>query len=219
MVDTEGALKILDFGIVHVPGGTASNSDVVVGTVRYMSPEQVTGAGPIDYRSDIFAVGAVLYETFAYAQAFPGEHTKVLHDIVHSEPQPIISLCPGLDPAIVRAIVQCLEKSPYRRYPDLTMLARDLGRVRQRLELEAPHADRGLEPRTATAASGHGTAEARPGDAARRREPTHPDARRKAVLDALLSDAEAKLAAGEHSSAIVRCEAMLRIEPGEPRSR
>jgi eukaryotic-like serine/threonine-protein kinase len=213
MVDGEGGLKILDFGIVHVAGGTASNSDVVVGTVRYMSPEQVTGASPIDYRSDIFAVGAVIYETFSYAPAFVGEHAQVLHAIVHREPEPILKLRPRLDPAIARAIARCMEKQPQRRYPDLTMLARELGRVRHRLEVEAAQ-ERSGDTHPVTTSPGHGPAvDARPA------EPPSPAAKRKILLDALLADAEAKLAAAEYVSAIVRCEAMLRIDPGDPRAR
>jgi hypothetical protein len=84
----------------------------------------------------VFAVGAVLHEVFTYQRAFPGEMTDVLYKIVHAQPESAAALSPGLDPGIVRAIDQCLEKTPERRYQDLGVLRRELTRIRQRLELE-----------------------------------------------------------------------------------
>ncbi|MEO5822269.1 MAG: protein kinase, partial [Vicinamibacteraceae bacterium] len=137
MVDNDGApLKILDFGIVRMAGSGLTSHGVLVGTINYMSPEQITGRGTIDLRSDVFAVGAVLHEIFTYQRAFPGEMTDVLYKIVHTQPESAAVLTPGLDPGIVRAIDQCLEKAAERRYQDLAVLRRDLGRIRQRLEME-----------------------------------------------------------------------------------
>jgi serine/threonine protein kinase len=137
MVDGEGGpLKILDFGIVRMAGSGLTSHGVLVGTVNYMSPEQIAGSSAIDYRSDVFAVGSVLHELFTYQRAFPGEMADVLYKIVHAQPESAAKLAPGLDPGIVRAIDQCLDKSPDRRYQDLGILRRDLARIRQRLELE-----------------------------------------------------------------------------------
>ena len=137
MVDNDGGpLKILDFGIVRMAGSGLTSHGVLVGTINYMSPEQITGRGTIDLRSDVFAVGAVLHEVFTYQRAFPGEMTDVLYKIVHAQPESAATLSPGLDPGIVRAIDQCLEKTPERRYQDLGVLRRELARIRQRLELE-----------------------------------------------------------------------------------
>ena len=137
MVDDDGGpLKILDFGIVRMAGSGLTSHGVLVGTINYMSPEQITGRGTIDLRSDVFAVGAVLHEVFTYQRAFPGEMTDVLYKIVHAQPESAATLSPGLDPGIVRAIDQCLEKTPERRYQDLGVLRRELARIRQRLELE-----------------------------------------------------------------------------------
>src|SRR5918994_382696 len=71
MVDAEGVLKILDFGIVRLEEGGSTAAGMLVGTVNYMSPEQVHG-GEIDHRSDIFAVGLVAYELLTARQAFRG---------------------------------------------------------------------------------------------------------------------------------------------------
>jgi serine/threonine protein kinase/actin-related protein len=137
MVDNDGGpLKILDFGIVRMAGSGLTSHGVLVGTINYMSPEQITGRGTIDLRSDVFAVGAVLHEVFTYQRAFPGEMTDVLYKIVHTQPESAAVLSPGLDPGIVRAIDQCLDKAADRRYQDLGVLRRDLARIRQRLELD-----------------------------------------------------------------------------------
>jgi len=137
MVDNDGGpLKILDFGIVRMAGSGLTSHGVLVGTINYMSPEQITGRGTIDLRSDVFAVGAVLHEVFTYQRAFPGEMTDVLYKIVHAQPESAATLSPGLDAGIVRAIDQCLEKAPERRYQDLGVLRRELARIRQRLELD-----------------------------------------------------------------------------------
>jgi serine/threonine protein kinase len=136
MVDADGPLKILDFGIVRMAGSGLTFSGVLVGTVNYMSPEQIAGSSAIDHRSDVFAVGSVLYEIFTYQRAFPGEMADVLYKIVHTQPQSAATLAPGIDPGIVRAIEQCLEKTPERRYQDLGVLRRDLARIRQRYEVE-----------------------------------------------------------------------------------
>ncbi|HEY8549940.1 MAG TPA: protein kinase [Vicinamibacterales bacterium] len=136
MVDAEGSLKVLDFGIVRMAGSGLTHHGVLVGTVNYMSPEQIAGSATIDHRSDVFAVGAVLYEIFAYRRAFPGEMAEVLYKIVHGEPEPLGAVCPGIDPVIDRAVARCLDKNPDRRYQDLTVLRRELARVRHRLEIE-----------------------------------------------------------------------------------
>ena len=77
MVDPEGVVKILDFGIARAAASTQLTS-AFAGTPSYMSPEQAKGL-PLDARSDIFSVGLVLYELLAYKKAFPGE---TRHEIV-----------------------------------------------------------------------------------------------------------------------------------------
>jgi hypothetical protein len=157
MVDLDGPLKILDFGIVRMAGSGLTSHGVLVGTINYMSPEQIAGSGAIDHRSDVFAVGAVLHEVFTYQRAFPGEMTDVLYKIVHTQPESAAVLAPGLDPGIVRAIDQCLQKAPERRYQDLNVLRRDLARIRQRLEVE--ELDHG--PTAVTTAAAEAAARAR----------------------------------------------------------
>src|SRR5262245_44898794 len=107
IVDRDGVLKVLDFGIERIGQSAATvmtQAGTLMGTLNYMSPEQMTGR-PVDHRSDIFAVGAVAYELLAYQRAFPGDITDgVLHRIIHEPPPPLQKFVPGIDAALVQVI-------------------------------------------------------------------------------------------------------------------
>ena len=97
IVGPEGTVKILDFGIAKLTDAGITLPGAIMGTLNYMSPEQVKGT-PVDARADIFAVGAVLYELLSHQQAFPSQvPTEVLNLILHGEPTPITVLS-DLDP-------------------------------------------------------------------------------------------------------------------------
>jgi serine/threonine protein kinase/tetratricopeptide (TPR) repeat protein len=137
MISPEGELKILDFGIARLGDSKMTQAGMLVGTLNYMSPEQLAG-GQVDQRSDIFAVGAVFYELLAYRQAFPGGlHDGLLHKIMHAAPEPIEKFCPDLDPEISRIILRAVEKDQAARYASLTDMGRDIARVRDWLPAEA----------------------------------------------------------------------------------
>ena len=100
MVDEQGRLKLLDFGIARGEAGVTklgphvTKVHVRVGTPGYMSPEQIEG-GEIDGRSDLFAVGAVLYELITYSEAFSGSTTRQIEDkVLQAQPAPIGRLVP-----------------------------------------------------------------------------------------------------------------------------
>src|SRR5882672_5890831 len=104
MVDQQGRLKILDFGIARVAeghktqGGPLTQVNMMIGTPGYMSPEQIEG-GEVDHRSDIFAVGAVCYELLSYDEAFSGTNTRQIEiQVLRGKPKPLATL--GLDPEI-----------------------------------------------------------------------------------------------------------------------
>ena len=133
IVSRDGVLKILDFGIARLGRANLTMAGVMLGTLNYMSPEQITG-GDIDKRSDIFAVGAVCYEFLSNARAFPGDlQDGILHRIITSQPPPLSGLCPGLDPRVIDIVNKALEKDPARRYQDLESLQADLTVVREAL--------------------------------------------------------------------------------------
>lgn len=126
-----GIIKILDFGIAYTvprPGSDAlplrlTADNAVIGTARYMSPEQARGES-CDHRSDIFSLGAVLYEMLTGSPAFPGETAfAALHAIVELDPVPLGTLCPAASPHLVRLVHRCLDKEPARRFQSASDLA------------------------------------------------------------------------------------------------
>ncbi len=159
MVTNDGFVKILDFGLAKLVGpasdaedltgpldGEAStesqalpiptpdtNPGVVVGTVGYMSPEQAKGQ-MLDFRSDQFACGAILYEMATGRRAFQRESpVQTLAAIIDEEPEPIDTLNPGVPQPFRWIVERCLAKSPSDRYASTVDLARDLENVRDRL--------------------------------------------------------------------------------------
>ena len=124
MVDQDGRLKILDFGIARVADSNLtrmsfglSQGNMQIGTPGYMSPEQIQG-GEIDHRTDIFAVGAVCYELLSYREAFSGANTREIErQVMQAQPAPLASLVPGLDPEIDKIVTRALAKDRNQRYP------------------------------------------------------------------------------------------------------
>jgi serine/threonine protein kinase len=215
MVDAEGMVKILDFGIVRIADSGITQAGVLVGTVNYMSPEQVTGSS-VDHRSDLFAVGAVAYELFAYRQAFPGTlKDGVLHRILHTDPPQLAQVCPDIDSAIPPIIARALDKDITRRYQDLKAMQRDLARVRERLEdeeVESP-TSLGIEPETAVV------------DARPLRTPTpKPGARegieqrRAALIQQHLDTALRALDASDYEKAIASADEAVLLDPTSARA-
>src|SRR5215213_7931863 len=136
MIDTEGALKILDFGLARRDASKFTQSHVIIGTPNYMSPEQIRGQH-LDIRSDIFAVGALFYEVLTYKEAFPGAVHQTMHKILHEEPEPLSELMPDLDPQVERILARAIVKDRDGRYPDLSMMKNELAEARQRIETAA----------------------------------------------------------------------------------
>src|SRR5580693_1256271 len=133
-VTTDGRVKILDFGVAKLQSTpeesgrpveemtTVTKSGAVIGTVAYMSPEQLRGK-TVDHRSDIFAVGAILYEMLTGRRAFRGETEVDTISAVLRENPPAINLDQASVPTSFQQIVRhCLEKEPENRFQS----ARDL---------------------------------------------------------------------------------------------
>lgn len=120
MVTADGRLKILDFGIAKVvdPGmGPALSQDgQIIGTVSYMAPEQVRGE-PVDARSDLFALGVVLYRLLTGEHPFRGSNSyEKFQSILSEDPQPLAERRPDLPEAVGTILHRCLEKDPDRRF-------------------------------------------------------------------------------------------------------
>ena len=126
----DGTAKIMDFGIAKLGGTHLTKTGMMVGTVHYMSPEQVRGK-PLDGRSDVFSVGVILYEMLAGERPFRAEGpTQVLYKIVNEEPPPPdLSAAGGLAPRLQEILGRALAKDRDARYPGADALAADLAAV------------------------------------------------------------------------------------------
>src|SRR5438876_924187 len=134
-ITKDGRVKILDFGIAKLTqaGGSQSQTDiptrrvdtdpgVVMGTVGYMSPEQLKGR-PVDQRSDIFSFGAILYEMLSGRRAFHGQSAaETMSAILKEDPPELSDTNKTVSPALERLVNHCLEKNPEARFHS----ARDL---------------------------------------------------------------------------------------------
>ncbi len=134
MVDGQAKLWITDFGLARIqssPGVTITGD--VVGTLRYMSPEQAAGQHAlVDTRTDIYGLGATLYELLTLRPAFPGEDRHgVLRDIAEKEPVPPRTLNPAIPVDLETIVLQAMSKSRDARYQAAQALADDLDRFLQ----------------------------------------------------------------------------------------
>jgi predicted Ser/Thr protein kinase len=133
MVDADGVLKIVDFGIARLGDSQLTRDGMLVGTANYMAPEQLLGS-PSDHRADIFAVGSVFYELLTFNRAFPGTIADGLFNRICNElPEPLDEACPGLDAGIQAIVSRALEKNPGSRYQDLESMAQDIAAARARI--------------------------------------------------------------------------------------
>jgi tetratricopeptide (TPR) repeat protein/predicted Ser/Thr protein kinase len=138
LVLRNGQVKILDFGIAHIEGtGTGlTRAGVIMGTIRYMAPEQVRGRA--DQRADIFSFGAVCYELITYHPAFAGEDPmEILEQLRTQDPPRLVDVDPALPPELSAIVEHALQKDPDRRYAGLGPMRSDLDEVRGRLMQDA----------------------------------------------------------------------------------
>jgi serine/threonine protein kinase len=158
MVSKDGFAKVLDFGLAKltekqsIEDGAltsaptevaATGAGVVMGTVGYMSPEQVQGR-TVDNRSDIFSVGCILYEAATRRRPFTGDSdVEVMHQILKEKPPPVETLNPEVPGEVRRVIRRCLAKSPDQRFQSMKDLAIDLRELVEEWDSLSPSAPSG----------------------------------------------------------------------------
>jgi predicted Ser/Thr protein kinase len=131
IVDTSGQPKLIDFGLAKVvQEEKLTRSGVMVGTPFYMAPEQVRGQGEkVGPASDVYALGAILFELVTGRQPFVGtNYGELFAAIVNTEPTPPTALRPDLPPALEAIVLRCLRKEPEERYASAAALREDLER-------------------------------------------------------------------------------------------
>jgi eukaryotic-like serine/threonine-protein kinase len=146
MVTEDGRVKVLDFGLARLPEPTVlpgeqepqtevlTRHGMVMGTCPYMAPEQVRGLG-VDPRSDLFALGAVLFEMATGRLAFPGSTSAdTFAAILRNDPPPVIELRPDLPAGLAPIVSRCLAKDREERYATAREVEEDLAALRQLVE-------------------------------------------------------------------------------------
>jgi serine/threonine protein kinase/Flp pilus assembly protein TadD len=140
LVSPEGRLSLNDFGLARVleqPGMTITGE--ILGTPAYMSPEQVAaGRTPLDHRTDIYSLGATLYELLTLRRPFSGaRRDQVLSQILHKEPRPPRGINKRVPIDLETICLKAMEKDPDRRYQSAGAMAEDLRRYVNRFAISA----------------------------------------------------------------------------------
>ena len=133
-IQTDGSVKLLDFGIAKMMTSTLTSQSGVIGSASYMAPEQIAGK-PIDGRADIFSAGVVLYELLGGQKPFEAESpTAVIMKIMQDEPVPLETLVPDLPKPVIAVVSRALQKEPGNRYPTAGDFGADLHLIRNALQ-------------------------------------------------------------------------------------
>jgi len=147
LLTQDGDVRIVDFGIALVSDSDVSRLEGVAGSPAYMSPEQVQGH-ELDARSDLYSLGAVMYEMLCGQRPFrAGALGKLLRQVVHSEPEPLREVRPEIPEELEAIVVRALMKDPEQRFRNGAEFAAELTRVHQKLRVA--HSEMDTEERFA----------------------------------------------------------------------
>lgn len=122
LIDNEGLVKVVDFGIARAESGAMAETQltktgILIGTPRYMAPEQVTGKRQLDGRSDIYSLGVILYEMLTGQTAFKGDdNVQVLYKHVHGDIQPVHEVNAKIPEDLSKIVMKMMAVNPKRRY-------------------------------------------------------------------------------------------------------
>jgi eukaryotic-like serine/threonine-protein kinase len=146
-ITTGGTLKILDFGLARLMTSELTGSNMMMGTLNYMAPEQIRGER-IDHRVDIFSVGVVMYELLSGRKAFAGDSfASTLFKILNEVPAPLLGIDPTLPPELVAVVERALSKPRDERYQNMGEMLRDLAIFRQFSFGDSPMSGRPISDR------------------------------------------------------------------------
>jgi eukaryotic-like serine/threonine-protein kinase len=139
MIVDGGRVKIMDFGIARMrQSDVKTQTGMMLGTPRYMSPEQVVGR-PSDHRSDIFSLGTVLYELLTNTKLYSGgEATEIMYNVANQRPLAPSRINRTVTPMLDLVVAKAQEKSPDERYQDAHQLAADLRACMNELGIYRP---------------------------------------------------------------------------------
>ncbi|MBI3663553.1 MAG: protein kinase [Acidobacteria bacterium] len=134
MVTKEGVVKVVDFGIARVMAASKTQSGLFIGTVAYMSPEQVRGEH-VDGRSDVWSVGVMFYELLTYVRPFAADNmAAMMFNIVSQETKPLRDLLPGAPGELEASLQKILKKETGDRYQSMEEVLLDLEPIHKRLQ-------------------------------------------------------------------------------------
>src|SRR5262249_54729069 len=131
LLDTRGVLWVTDFGLARLhPDGNLTVTGDVVGSLRYMAPEQALGVkGVVDHRADIYGLGATFYDLLTWDRALPGtERDEMYRQLVGDEPRPPRAINRAIPRDVETVILKALSKEPMARYASAQEFADDLRR-------------------------------------------------------------------------------------------
>jgi pimeloyl-ACP methyl ester carboxylesterase len=122
-ITRDGVVKILDFGIAKVADASLTRTGMVLGTLAYMSPEQAAGEKQVDQRTDLWALGVVLYEMLAGRRPFAQDTIAALfHAVQAQEPTPLREVRPDVSAGLQQVVTRLLQKEREQRYPNMAAL-------------------------------------------------------------------------------------------------
>jgi len=133
MLTDDGLAKIMDFGLAKLEWGVdLTKTATIMGTAAYMSPEQAKGQ-QVDHRTDIWSLGAMLYEMLSGQRPFKSDHDQaVFYSILHDDPVPITKIRKDIPQKLEKITSKSLEKNPHKRYADMSAMSDELKDVGQK---------------------------------------------------------------------------------------